>query len=129
MDVLPRLLSRTQGATVSESSKPGLTMRLVGPCETDVVVVEGSILRVVARVVGMVDESDVTLSISVAVEADSLLKVADSLVLLSPERVVEYERVVDEPVSSRSVVEVEGADSVLLGTLVVVDKMEVTDEE
>lgn len=132
IDTLPKPPSRTQGAIVSESSKPGLTIMLVGSCEIDVVVVEGSTLRVVAKVVGMVDESEVTLSVSLTVEDDPLLEVADSLVLLSSERVVEYEIVVDESVSTRGVVEdrvVEDADSVSLGTSVVVDKMEVTDEE
>ncbi|RSL56806.1 hypothetical protein CEP53_006679 [Fusarium sp. AF-6] len=108
-------------------------MRLVGPEEIDVdVVVERSRLVVVAKVVEMVDDSDVTLSASLAVEVDSILDVADSLVLTSDERVVEYERVVDESVSTRSVVEdkvVDDADSVSLGSAVDEDKTEVTDEE
>lgn len=121
IDTLPKAPSFIQGAR-SEPSKPGLRIMLVGPCETDVVVVEGSTLRVVAKVVGMVDESEVMVSISLAVEDDSLLEVI----------VVEYERVVDDSVSSRSVVEdrvVDDADSVSLGTSVVADRMEVTDEE
>lgn len=104
---LPKLPDRVQGAIVFLSSQPGFRSRLVGSCEIDVVV-EGSALKVVViKVVVIIDDSDVPLSISLEVDI-VMLDVAYWLVLLS---------------SSRAVVE-EGIDSVVL-----VIKTEVVKEE